>query len=314
MADDAAFDDSPPPPKAKPSWPRRIARGVGLTIVGLIALIGLFLIGLNSDAGRRFVVTQIEKYEFENGMKIGIGRLDGSLYGAMSIRELTLSDTKGVFLRSPEVKVDWRPLPFLSNHVDIRSATALTMTLARIPAFKPVPDTGEPLLPDLDIDVAKVQVDRFIFEPAVAGERQEARITGKVAIADRRAQVTANAETVGGKAKGDKLALILDAVPETNRLAIDMDINAPQGGVLAAMGGFKEPLTAKLSGKGDWKVWNGTLTGNLGRQPLARLGLAARDGVFAVKGTARPSRLLAAGPVADMLGTETAIDLTARLA
>ncbi|MGQ2930278.1 MAG: translocation/assembly module TamB domain-containing protein, partial [Sphingopyxis sp.] len=288
MADDAAFDDSPPPPKAKPSWPRRIARGVGITIVGLIALIGLFLVGLNSDAGRRFVVTQIEKYEFENGMKIGIGRLDGSLYGAMSIRELTLSDTKGVFLRSPEVKVDWRPFAYLSNHVDIRSATARTMTLARIPAFKPVPDTGEPLLPDLDIDVAKVQVDRFIFEPAVAGERQEARITGKVAIADRRAQVTANGETVGGKAKGDKLALILDAVPETNRLAIDMDINAPQGGVLAAMGGFKEPLTAKLSGKGDWKVWNGTLTGNLGSQPLARLGLAARDGVFAVKGTARP--------------------------
>ncbi|HZG34009.1 MAG TPA: hypothetical protein VEZ59_12080, partial [Sphingopyxis sp.] len=221
MAEDAAFDDAPPPAPAKArSWPLRIARGVGVALLGLVALVALFLIGLNSDAGRRFVVTQIEKYEFENGMKIGIGRLDGSLYGAMTIRELTLADPQGVFLRSPEVKLDWRPFAYLSNHIDVRSATAATMTLQRLPALKPVPDTGEPLLPDIDIDVAKLQVDRFVFEPAVAGERQEARITGKVAIADRRAQVTANAETIGANAKGDKLALVLDAVPETNRLAL----------------------------------------------------------------------------------------------
>jgi len=315
MAEDAAFDDAPPPAPAKArSWPLRIARGVGVALLGLVALVALFLIGLNSDAGRRFVVTQIEKYEFENGMKIGIGRLDGSLYGAMTIRELTLADPQGVFLRSPEVKLDWRPFAYLSNHIDVRSATAATMTLQRLPALKPVPDTGEPLLPDIDIDVAKLQVDRFVFEPAVAGERQEARITGKVAIADRRAQVTANAETIGANAKGDKLALVLDAVPETNRLALTLDLNAPQGGVLAAIGGFREPLTARLAGKGDWKVWNGTLTGNLGTAPLARLGLAARDGVFAVKGTAQPSRLFAPGPVANLLGTETSVDLTARLA
>lgn len=313
MADDTAFDGSPPPAKKRASWPRRIARWAGIAIIGLIALVGIFLIGLNSDAGRRFVVTQVEKLEFQNGMKIGIGRLDGSLFGAMSIRDLTLSDTKGVFLRSPNVKVDWRPFAYFSNHVDIRSATAQTMTLARIPAFKVVPDTGEPLLPDIDIDVAKLQVDRFIFEPAVAGQRQEARITGKVAIADRRAQVTANAETIGANAKGDKLALILDAVPESNRLAVDLDVNAPQGGVIAALGGFKEPLTAKLSGRGDWKVWNGNLTANLGTAPLARLGLAARNGTFAAKGTAQASRLLT-GPTADLLGAETAIDLTARLA
>ncbi|MGB3846657.1 MAG: translocation/assembly module TamB domain-containing protein [Sphingopyxis sp.] len=315
MAEDAAFDDGPPPAPAKArSWPLRIARGVGVALLGLVALVALFLIGLNSDAGRRFVVTQLEKYEFENGMKIGIGRLDGSLYGAMTIRELTLADPQGVFLRSPEVKLDWRPFAYLSNHIDVRSATAATMTLQRLPALKPVPDTGEPLLPDIDIDVAKLQVDRFIFEPAVAGERQEARITGKVAIADRRAQVTANAETIGANAKGDKLALVLDAVPETNRLALTLDLNAPQGGVLAAIGGFREPLTARLAGKGDWKVWNGTLTGSLGTAPLARLGLAARDGVFAVKGTAQPSRLFAAGPVANLLGTETSVDVTARLA
>lgn len=299
---------------AKPrSWPLAILRWVGLGLLGLVLLFALFLIGLNSDAGRRFVVTQIEKYEFENGMKIGIGRLDGSLYGQMIVRDFSLSDPQGVFLRSPELRVDWRPIRYLANHIDVRSATAKTLVMEKIPAFKPVPDTGEPLLPDLDIDVGLLRVDRFVFEPAVAGERQVATLSGKVAIADRRAQVSANAETIsGGGGQGDALKLVLDAVPEANRLTVALDLTAPQGGVLAAMGGFEEPLTAKLDGRGDWKAWNGNLTANLGTAPLARVALTGRDGTFAAKGTAQASRLLT-GPAAELLGTETAIDLTARL-
>lgn len=312
MADDAAFAPEETASVKKRSWPLTILRWIGLSLLGLVLLFALFVIGLNSDAGRRFVVTQIEKYEFENGMKIGIGRLDGSLYGRMVIRDFTLSDPKGVFLASPEVKVDWRPIRYLANHVDVRSATAATMTMRKLPEFKVVPDTGEPLLPDLDIDVGALRIDRFIFEAPVAGERQEARIAGKVAIADRRAQVTANAETIGANAKGDTLKLLLDAVPEANRLAVTLDVNAPQGGVIAAMGGFNEPLTAKLDGRGDWKAWNGNLTANIGASPLANVALTGRDGTFTAKGTARASRLLA-GPMTEMLGTETAIDLTARL-
>ena len=314
MADDAAFAADDATPAKRRSWPLAILRWAGLTLLGIVLLFALFLIGLNSDAGRRFVVTQIEKYEFENGMKIGIGRLDGSLYGQMVIRDFTLSDPKGIFLASPEVKVDWRPIRYLANHIDVRSATAATMTMRKLPEFKVVPDTGEPLLPDLDIDVGQLRIDRFVFEPAVAGERQVATLNGRIAIADRRAQVTANAATIsGGGGQGDTLKLLLDAVPEANRMALTLDVNAPQGGVIAAMGGFREPLTAKLDGRGDWKAWNGNLTANLGTSPLARVALTARDGTFTAKGTAQASRLLT-GPAAELLGTETAIDLTARLA
>ncbi|WP_293846132.1 hypothetical protein [Sphingopyxis sp.] len=235
--------------KVKPrNWPMTVLRWIGLSLLGLILLFALFLIGLNSDAGRRFVVTQVEKYEFENGMKIGIGRLDGSLYGRMVIRNFTLSDPTGVFLESPEVRVDWRPIRYFANHVDVRSATAATMTMRKMPAFKVVPDTGEPLLPDLDIDVGALRVDRFIFEPAVAGERQEARLAGKIAIANRRAQITANAATIGANAKGDTLALLLDAVPEANRFDVTMNVTAPQGGVIAAMGGFQRAIDREAGG------------------------------------------------------------------
>jgi len=297
--------------------PRTVLRWVGGAVLGLAALVALLLIGLNSDAGRRFIITQIEKYAFENGMKIGIGRLDGSIYGAMVVRDFTLSDPQGVFLAAPEVRVDWRPFAYLWNHVDVRSATARTMTLQRLPEFKPVPDTDEPLLPDIDIDVGTVRVDRFVFAPAVAGERQEARIAGRIAIADRRAQVSAEAETIGANGArnlgGDRLKLLLDAVPEANRLAMTLDVSAPKGGVIAAMGGFEEPLTAKLDGRGDWKAWNGALTASLGTAPLANIALTARDGSFTAKGMAQPARLLAESAAA-LFAPQTDIDVTARLA
>src|SRR3546814_3174470 len=148
--------------------------------------------------------------------------------------------------------------------------------------------------------------------PGINGERQVATIGGWIAIADRRAQVRAVAKAIGNGAKGDRLALLLDAVPDRNRLAMTLNLYAPQGGVLAAMGGFEETLTAQLDGRGDWKAWNGNLTANLGAAPLARVALTGRDGTFAAKGTAQASRLLT-GPAAELLGTETAIEPTARL-
>src|SRR3546814_2845741 len=161
----------------------------------------------------------------------------------MIVSDFTLSDPKGVFLRSPELRIDWRPIRYLADHIDIKSATAKTLVMEKIPAFKAVPDTGEPLLLDLDIDVGRLRVDRFVFEPAVAGERQVATLSGEVAIADRRAQDTADARTnAGGGGQGDALKLVLDAVPEQNRLAIALDLTAPEGGVLAAMENGRAPV------------------------------------------------------------------------
>lgn len=291
---------------------RSILRWIGIVLGGLLALALLFLIGLNSDAGRRFVVTQIERMEFENGMKIDIGRLDGSLYGEMRLREFKLLDPKGVFLTSPEIRVDWRPFSFLSKHLNIKSATSQTINLTRLPEFKVTPPSDTPLLPDLDIDIGTLRVDRFVVGEAVAGQRHDLRLVGNVAIADGRAKINADADTIGAL-KGDKLKLVLDAVPEANKLLMKADISAPQGGVIAALAGLDKPLTAKLDGAGDWKAWDGRLTARLADAELANIALGARDGLFSMKGDAKAGQL-AGDALQGMLNPTVAIDLQAKLA
>ncbi|MBA3835581.1 MAG: hypothetical protein H0X53_07020, partial [Sphingomonas sp.] len=268
------------------------------------------MVGLNSDPGRRFVAERIAGLEFANGLKIGVGRIDGSLYGRMTLHRLTLSDSRGVFLTVPEARLDWRPFAYLDQHIDIRTLYAPTATLARVPQFRVTPPTDEPLLPDIDISIGRLKVDRLVIERAFTGERRVAFIDGRARIADRRAEVALQAMAIGGdgRAGGDRLSLALDAVPEANRLALKLFLSAPRGGVVARLAGLDRPLALRVSGSGDWRRWDGRLIADLDNAPFARLALSARDGTFGVRGPTRVARLFS-GPTAALLGPITNVAL-----
>lgn len=290
---------------------RRFAKIFGIGLLGLVALAALLVALLDTGPGRRFVVNQIESLEFQNGMRIGIERIDGSLYGNATIRGLTLHDPKGPFLRVPVARLDWRPFSYLRNHIDIRSLYAPEARLLRLPEFDVVEPTEGPLLPDIDIDIGQFKIDRLVVEQPVTGERRVGSVEGTAKIADGRAQVRLNGMVIGGdgRAGGDRVALELDAVPEDNRLALDLFVSAPRGGVLARMAGLNERLSVRVSGSGDWDKWDGRLSADLGTGALARLALSARDGTFGARGHARASRLLGPGVASNLLGPVTNIEL-----
>lgn len=301
-------------PHARRSPWLRVARIAGFAVLGLVLLVAAVLGLLNTAPGKRLVADQIAALEFENGMKITVGRIEGSLYGNMILRDLSVKDPKGEFLFSPEVKVDWRPFAYQSSHVDVRSATAERMMLRRVPLFNPVPETDEPLLPDLDIDIDRLRIARLIAEKPVTGQEQAATISGRAHIASGRAQVWLDGRTLGAGTTGggDLIKVVLDAVPEAEKLALDIDVKAPQGGVIAAIAGFKELVTASVKGKGDWKLWQGALTATHGGKPLARLALEARDGTVSAKGPLQLAGLLT-GPSAQLLLPAAQLDMSAVL-
>jgi len=290
-------------------WPLRIAKFLLGLMVALVLLAGLAVVALNSGPGRRIVAERIAGLEFANGLKIGVGRIDGSLYGKMILRGLTLSDPRGVFLTVPEVRLDWRPFAYLDQHIDIRTLHAPAATLARVPQFRVTPP-DEPLLPDIDLSIGRLKVDRMVIERAVTGERRVGFIDGRARIADRRAQVALQAAAIGGdgRAGGDRLSLALDAVPEANRLALNLFLSAPRGGVVARLVGLDRPLALRVSGSGDWRRWDGRLIADLDNAPFARLALSARDGRFGVRGPTRVARL-SSGPTAALLGPITSVAL-----
>lgn len=302
-------------PARRPLW-RRVMKWIGIGIVALAALLLAILFGIDTDPGRRFVADRLGDYATAGGLNIKVGRIDGSLYGRMVLTDVRVRDPKGVFLSSPRIDVDWRPLAFARNHVDVRSLTSALVTLHRNPQFIPQPsDPDAPYLPDLDIDIGRLRVDRFVMEPPVAGARHIGRIAGAAHIADRRAQLSVDAMALRGPgvAGGDALRLRLDAVPDDDRLGIAAKLVAPADGLVAALAGTKEPLNATIAGAGSWSSWRGRALATLGGGQLADLAVTARSGRIAVRGMARPGLYLA-GPVARLTAPQLDIAIDTTLA
>jgi translocation and assembly module TamB len=283
----------------RPLW-QRIAKWVAIGLLGLVLLLVVAVIGLNTRPGHGFLVRQINNFATASGLKVHVGRIEGSLYGAMVIHDLQLRDTKGVFASSPQVAVDWRPFAFARSHVDVRSLTSPLIRYDRNPVLLATPPSQDqgPLLPDYDIDVNKLSVGRLEIGPAVAGQRYIAKIDGQAHVADRRAQIQANAATIagGGVPGGDQVVLRLDAVPEDNKLDVDLRVSAPSNGLVAGLAGLKAPLTLNVDGRGAWSDWRGRAAGTLGGQQLVDLNVLGRSGNFQVRGYARPGLYLE-GPV-----------------
>ncbi|MET0138108.1 MAG: hypothetical protein ABW192_06975, partial [Sphingobium sp.] len=194
------------------------------------------------------------------------------------------------------------------------SASAERMTLRRVPEFRATTTEG-PLLPDLDIDIDRLEIGRLQIDPPLTGKRHLVSMAGQVHIADARAQVRANGRALVGPgvAGGDRLALVLDAVPDANRLDVDLKVDAPANGLIAGFSGIAKPMNVALTGKGDWASWNGRLNGMMGGDRLADVAISARNGAFAVKGDTRPGLFLT-GPGRNMLEPVTKVDIKATAA
>lgn len=300
-----------------PLWQRVVKWvGVGIGVLALIALAAVF--GINTGPGRGFLARQISGYTLANGLNVRVGRIDGSLYGAMVLHDVVVNDTKGAFARSPELAIDWRPFALTRKHADVRSLTSPLIRIDRTPVLKPSTTPSDPnasTLPDYDIDVNRLAIARLDLAPAVTGQRHIARLEGQAHIADRRAQLVLNGNTITapGVAGGDRVAMRVDAVPDDNKLDIDLKLNAPANGMVAGLAGLKQPLTLAVGGKGSWQDWRGRLTSTLGGGQLADLVLTARNGTFALRGPTQPGLYLQ-GPVERLTSPHLDVAIDATLA
>ena len=86
-----------------------------LLVLGVLAVIWL----ADTSVGHRFIADRIEALRPASGLRVKVGRIEGSIYGATRVRDLRLSDSKGQFFQAGQVSVDWSPMAWLSNRLDM---------------------------------------------------------------------------------------------------------------------------------------------------------------------------------------------------
>ncbi|HEX8256060.1 MAG TPA: hypothetical protein VF589_00395, partial [Allosphingosinicella sp.] len=312
MADAGTSVETPPPGRHRA---RTAAKWAAIVLGILLLLVAGLFFGINSELGRRYVVNQINNLETASGLDIDVGRIEGSLYGELIIHDIALKDPKGTFFTAPRAELDWRPFAYFRNHIDIRGLTIPDAHLRRLPALRPG-DPNAPLLPDIDIDIGRIEVGRLRVDPAVTGQRHLLSLRGAAKISDGRAEIGASAQalTAPGIAGGDRLSLRLNAVPAADRFDLDARLQAPGNGFVARMAGLDRPISAAISGRGSWANWQGQAQAALGGEAFAKLGVSARNGTFSLVGPMRPGLLLADGPLQRLVAPLVQVNLVTTLA
>ena len=284
--DDGARDrpELAPPSRRRPIL-TAIAKGLIAILVGILLAVGALGLLLDTDFGHRLIVDRIAAIAPDSGLRIRIGRIDGSIWGETKLRDVRLSDPDGVFAEAPELDLRWQPLAWLWNRLAIDEAKSALVIVHRAPALD---ETDGPRLPRFDLHVGRLEIAQLRFEEPVAGTRRIARVTGEAEYRRGRLLLDLDARMRGG---GDRLEMLLDSAPDRDRFDLELALEAPAGGVLARMLASDAPLRIAASGEGSWRQWAGSATLDEGGRRSGELRLAAASGLYRATGWVAASLL-----------------------
>jgi translocation and assembly module TamB len=286
----ATTEGAPPPPqrRLRRDWKWRLLNELFAAFVALLFLLAGALVLLDTAPGHRFIVDWIGRFETASGLNVRIGRIDGSIFGKSQLRNVSVADQRGVFLTSPNIKLDWAPGAWLANKLSIDSLTAERVSLVRVPSLKPSTKKG-PILPGFDIHIGELRVDRLDVGPQVGGVARSGSLRGKADVHSGRALVELAAMMNNG---GDRLVFGLDAQPDRNRFDVTAHVASPANGLVPAIIGTKRAITLDVGGKGGWTRWRGSAALDLSGRPAARLALGADSGRYHLQGQWAPAQFL----------------------
>ena len=225
--------------------------------------------------------------ETATGLRIQIGRIDGSIFGVSQLRNVRVSDPHGVFLTSPNIKLDWTPGAWLNNKLHIDHLTAERVV---DPPTEDAPEHEKgPFLPNFDIHIGELRIDRLDIDPSIGGQARSGSVRGKADVRSGRALVELAALINNG---GDRLTLHLDAEPDRNRFVLDARVLSPANGLVPALVGIRRSIDLSIVGDGTWKRWRGSAALDLAGRPAARLALGVDQGRYRLAGKWAPGQFL----------------------
>jgi translocation and assembly module TamB len=142
---------------------RIIAWLLGSTVLLIALLIGTVLIVGNSKIGR----VQIEKLTARlTGGHVQLTGLAGSFPSHLTLAQLQLRDSGGVWLTATGIEVDWTPLAYLEGRLQIDRLQVATVDMQRLPQSS-AQGNGSASIPR--IDVARASIGRLDLGAPLAG-------------------------------------------------------------------------------------------------------------------------------------------------
>ena len=199
----------------------------------------------------RFVEDKISTDNFQ----IRLNGLEGTLSSDVSLSSITVGDREGVYLTIVEPRLEWNRSALLRGKLDIERLTARRIEYTRPPVADeslPDPEAVPFSIPDLPvtIEIDELDIGEIVLTKAAVGLDARVSAQGRVLIDDGTLDVNIQATRLDGP--GGSLRAVATYGGAGERVAIDVALDEPEGGIVATLLGLDgtPPVTFTAKGEG----------------------------------------------------------------
>jgi translocation and assembly module TamB len=248
---------------------RRLLIASGGTLAFIAVLVATAYGTLQTSWAHARIAAAIEKALSSENLHVKIGSLDGALPRTIILRDVSASDTQGIWAKIGVLKVAWRPWRLLVNSLDIDRVDISDATLERLPQSREPtePQGSSPpfKLPEIGIEVSAISLD-MALGPALAegkSERLQAKGSARYGMGDG---IHLTLDATQGAANGSRLTARIHANPEDETLELDIHAHEAKDGLVSRLAGVAEdgPFDVDVAGEGTLADWNGTAKASFG--------------------------------------------------
>jgi translocation and assembly module TamB len=214
--------------------------------VGLLAFSSVLVVGLAASwlalaqtaaqSDQSTLASLLSRVLSTPANRVRIGAVDGALSSNAVIRDVTIADEDGVWLRLDRASIVWSRTALLRGRLHINELVADRLDYIRPPAAdRERPSRAEgPLLPEppVELIVDRFEMRAFALGEAVLGTSARLRAEGRARLGDAAQGLALTFRMQRLDAPG-RAAIELAYVPQTSQLALDLAYSEPEGGIAA---------------------------------------------------------------------------------
>jgi translocation and assembly module TamB len=216
-------------------------RILALALAGLALLIAMPLIAqdqMSPEEQRDWFVQFVEGQLSTPDRQIRISNIDGALSSQASIREVTISDQEGVWLRIKNAAIDWDQGALFTGRLLVRELKAEHIEYVRnaVPSGDvdlPAPEAAPLAVPEFPVAIQldKLSVPSVTFGESVFGLGSEISIDGKLLLEGGSLTTSLAIDRLDGP--GGRLALDVGFNNADDTVNVAVTLTEPPNGILA---------------------------------------------------------------------------------
>ena len=283
------------------------------------------VLSLDNDEQKDWLTSFVEDRLSTPERQIRLSNIEGALGSDVSIREITIADEEGVWLRIDNASLNWNQAALFTGRLEVRSLKADSIDYIRnaVPAEAPAadlpaPEAGGFAVPQFPVAIVleELSVPSVRFGESVFGLGAEMSLAGAMTLDG--GNLDANLDIVRLDGPGGQLDLDVAYANADSTIDLDLSLVEPENGVIANLLNIENrpAMTLKLAGAGPIADLNAQLQLLAdGREALAGTASLAQgaDGLAIAADLGGPLSTLMAAPYRPFFGADTRLSARALL-